>query len=239
MLTRGNRKLGLKHIWGFTLPSGTDAVCPGRTSICARSCYALRLEKLRPKVHKAYQRNLVMTKRRDFAQRMYYFVRAMRIRTVRIHIGGDFFSEEYARKWLQVIEKSPRTHFYFYTRSWRISPICVVLEEMASLPNCSAWYSCDSETGLPANVPPRVRLAWLQLDPLEQINSPVHLIFRDYPLRKHPVTHSSDAHICPEQDGLRRKQRITSESCQFCFMPRVSSHSKRVPLGMLNDSGKL
>lgn len=101
MLTRGNQKLGRRLIWGFTLPSGTDAVCPGRTEVCSRHCYSKRLEKLRPKVHKAYQRNLMLTKRRDFSRRVYHFLRAHRVRVVRIHVGGDFYSEEYARKWLE------------------------------------------------------------------------------------------------------------------------------------------
>jgi len=216
VLTRGNRKLGQKHIWGFTLPSGTDAVCPGRTASCSRYCYARRLERIRPKVHKAYRRNLALTKRQDFSRRVYHFVRAMRIRTVRIHVGGDFYSEEYARKWLQVIEKSPRTRFYFYTRSWRDPPIRAVLEQMAALPNCRAWYSCDQETGLPGALQPAIKVAWLQVERDEQIPAEVTMVFRRQGLRKLdlPMIRSK---VCPEQDGVTRPERVTCEQCQWCF----------------------
>jgi hypothetical protein len=38
---------------------------------------------------------------------------------VRIHTGGDFFSEAYFRAWLFVAKERPRTLFYFYTKSLR------------------------------------------------------------------------------------------------------------------------
>jgi hypothetical protein len=224
VLTRGNRKLGRKDIWGFTLPSGTDEVCPGRTFRCSHHCYARRLEKIRPNAHKAYRRNLHFSQRKDFPRRIYHFVRAMRIRTVRIHVGGDFYSDEYARKWLRVIQKSPKTRFYFYTRSWRIPPILAVLEQMACLPNCHAWYSCDQETGLPENVPASVRLAWLQVDEDEEIGTNVDLVFRRQGLRRLSLP-TIAAKVCPEQDGVVRSLPITCEQCQLCLRPGKSDSS--------------
>jgi hypothetical protein len=38
---------------------------------------------------------------------------------VRIHTGGDFFSQRYFDAWLEVARKRPRTTFYFYTKSLR------------------------------------------------------------------------------------------------------------------------
>ena len=218
MLTRGNQKLGHRHIWGFTLPSGTNAVCPGRTSVCSRHCYAVRLEKTRPKAHKAYRRNLLLTHRKDFIRRVYHFLRAFRVKIVRIHVGGDFYSEEYARKWLRIIAKSPRTRFYFYTRSWRATPIRAVLETMAEQPNCSAWYSCDQETGVPTNVLPGIRLAWLQLDPQEIIPEQVDLVFRRRGIRRLALPQIV-ARVCPEQDGVERPALVTCEQCQLCIRP--------------------
>lgn len=216
MLTLGNQKLGQKLIWGFTLPSGTDAVCPGRTTVCSRYCYSKRLEVLRPKVHKAYRRNLMLTKRKDFSRRVYHFVRAHRVRVVRIHVGGDFYSAEYAQKWLRIIEHSPRVRFYFYTRSWRDPPIRLVVEQMAALPNCSAWYSCDRETGVPEDVSPGIRLAWLQVVAHEVIPNQVDLVFRRHGLRRVPLL-TADSHICPEQDGIARSSKVTCQQCQLCI----------------------
>jgi hypothetical protein len=38
---------------------------------------------------------------------------------VRIHTGGDFFSQRYFDAWLEVARQRPRTMFYFYTKSLR------------------------------------------------------------------------------------------------------------------------
>jgi hypothetical protein len=38
---------------------------------------------------------------------------------VRIHTGGDFFSQRYFDAWLEVARQRPRTTFYFYTKSLR------------------------------------------------------------------------------------------------------------------------
>ena len=35
---------------------------------------------------------------------------------VRIHDGGDFFSEDYLRAWLRIIRTAPQTTFYCYTK---------------------------------------------------------------------------------------------------------------------------
>lgn len=35
---------------------------------------------------------------------------------VRIHDGGDFFSEDYLRAWLRIIQSTPGTTFYCYTK---------------------------------------------------------------------------------------------------------------------------
>lgn len=228
MLTRGNQKLGLKHIWGFTLPSGTDAVCPGRSEVCSRHCYAIRLEKTRPKAHKAYRRNLLRTHRKDFSRRVYHFLRAHRVKIVRIHVGGDFYSEEYARKWLRVIQHSPRTRFFFYSRSWRDPPIRAVVEAMAVLPNCSAWFSCDQETGLPLDVPPEVRLAWLQVEPEELIPEQVDLVFRRHGVRRLALPQIS-SRVCPEQDGVMRPAQVTCEQCQICIRPQSMLASGMLP----------
>ncbi len=222
MLTPGNRKLGLGNIWAFTLPSGTDATCPGRTIQCSRYCYARRLEVLRPNVHRAYRRNLQLTKQRHFVRRMYHYIRAMRIRTVRIHVGGDFYSEEYARKWLRIIKLNPRTRFYFYTRSWRDPPIRAVLEQMSEQSNCQAWFSCDQETGLPDGLSSKVRLAWLQVERFESIPTDVALVFRRHGLRKLtlPVI---DTRVCPEQDGVVRSKPVTCDQCQLCIRQDMQS----------------
>ena len=68
MLNPGNAKLGAKRrIWTFSLPSRTS--CPGRSPLCARHCYSAHVERRRPSVRRRYQRNLRLSRRRDFAAR--------------------------------------------------------------------------------------------------------------------------------------------------------------------------
>ena len=164
MLTPGNRKLGQHLIWGFGLPSGTAHICRGMTPTCRRHCYAVRMEQYRPGTASRYQKNLVLSKTKNFARQLRAFLIAHHIRVVRIHTGGEFYSATYARKWLAVMTRSSRVRFYLYTRAWRLPAIKTVLDEMAQQSNCRVWYSCDRDTGIPNEVPPNVRLAWLMVD---------------------------------------------------------------------------
>jgi hypothetical protein len=196
-------------------------LCPGSTPLCRRACYARQLERFRPKVRQAYARNLRLSRRRDFARRMTWFIRAHFVRVVRVHVGGDFYSARYARKWLKVMRRLRKVRFYFYTRSWRVPEIWPVLEAMAALPNCFAWFSCDTQTGLPGPLPARVRVAWLQTNQGDVSPGPVDLIFRNHPLRRRPpaMVLPMAGRVCPEQDGVRRAVKPTCERCQSCFRP--------------------
>jgi hypothetical protein len=95
-------------------------------------------------------------------------IRRKGVLVVRIHVAGDFFSVEYAAKWLAVMRQCPKVRFYFYSRSWRVPEIGLVLEQMAQLKNCRVWYSIDADTGIPPRVPVGVRLAYLQVEDDEQ-----------------------------------------------------------------------
>jgi hypothetical protein len=236
MLSPGNKKLGYSLIWSFSLPSGNPESCPGMSSLCQRHCYARRMENRRPKVQKAYARNLAFSQRDDFARRIRHYILAHDIRVVRLHVGGDFFCVEYAQKWLWIIKRLHRVKFFFYTRTWRDPPIRAVIEQMAMLPNCFAWYSCDRETGLPAGVPPRIRLAWLMVDADDTPPEPVDLIFRNYQLRREPLLRLNGNKVCPEQDGVARETHITCDRCQYCFRLSGNPSGDRIPLPLASTS---
>ncbi|MCE9564273.1 MAG: hypothetical protein K8U57_19695 [Planctomycetes bacterium] len=229
MLTRGNRKLGRNRIWSFTLPSGTPDTCPGITPTCQRHCYATALEQFRPTAAARYQQNLALTQRRDFATRMRAFLVAHAVRVVRVHVGGDFTSERYASAWCRVIRKSPGVQFYFYTRAWRVAEIKRVIDRMAELPNCRAWYSVDRDTGIPTDVPERVRLAWLATAPDDRPPPEVHLVFRIRRLRSLPVP-SDGPTICPTETPRSSERAVTCERCGHCWRP---SPGGRTPLTLV------
>jgi hypothetical protein len=226
MLTPGNKKLGGHLIWGFGLPSGTAAVCVGMTPTCRTHCYAIRTEVYRRTAARRYRRNLVLSRRRDFARRVRAFIVAQAVRVVRIHTGGDFYSPRYARKWLAVMRRCRRTRFFFYTRAWRVPAIRRVIDQMAALPNCRVWLSCDVGTGLAGAVPPGVRTAWLMTEPGELPPSGTHLVFRVRHLRSRPAPDTGPC-VCPAEDGIPRPRGATCDRCGYCWRPLPPG---RIPL---------
>jgi hypothetical protein len=225
MLCPGNRKLGgNRRIWTFSLPS--RSACPGRSPLCERHCYSWQTERRRAPVRLRYQRNLELSRRPDFAARMIAFIRRRRVRVVRAHVGGDFHDSGYARKWLAVMRRCRSTRFFFYTRSWRVPPVRRVLAAMARLDNVRAWFSCDRDAGVPARVPPRVRLAWLMAS-AQDLPPRADLVFRIRRLRSQvckrvPLPVLGAALVCPVENGATG-HRTSCERCGVCWRPLPAS----------------
>lgn len=231
MLTRGNRKLGNSRIWSFSLPSGTLETCPGMTNTCRSHCYAVAMARYRPGAFTRYQQNLMLSRRPEFARRMQAFLIAHAVRIVRVHVGGDFTSPRYARAWLRIMKQSPRVRFYFYTRAWRAPDIRRAIDRMAELPNCRAWYSVDRDSGVPTEVPTRVRLAWLATSIDDRPPPGIDLVFRIRRLRSVPVEVGSPP-VCPTEIPTRGQRVVTCERCGHCWRPNPAN---RIPLPLSNS----
>jgi hypothetical protein len=225
MLIQGNHKLGGRLIWSFSLPSARSDICSGMSSLCQEHCYSRRLEAIRPVVRTRYEANYQLSLAPNFARRVCAFLIKRKIAVVRLHVGGDFYSSEYAHKWLCVMRRLPQVRFYFYTRSWRNEAIALLLDRMATLPNCRAWYSCDHETSVPAIIPPGVRLAYLSVVPEDLPSAVAGLVFRIRRLRSQQATHMNTVRVCPAEDGVPRTQRVTCERCQLCWQPLLDASS--------------
>ena len=236
MLTPGNRKLGPHLIWGFGLPSGTAQVCPGLSPTCRRHCYAVRLEQYRPTAAARYRANLAASRAKGFARRVRAFLIAHHVRVVRVHTGGEFYSARYARKWLAVMRKSRRVRFFLYTRGWRLPAIKAVIDEIAGLPNVRVWYSCDRDTGVPADVPPTVRLAWLMTDEADLPPLGCHLVFRVHRLRADPNATAGGVQVCPAEDGDRP---TTCDRCGVCWRPLPEAVTDGVSLPVVARPGDI
>ena len=234
MLTQGNHKLGGRLVWSFSLPSARPDVCVGMSELCSRHCYARRMEGFRPAVLARYEVNRRLSLSPAFARRVRAFLVAHAVSVVRLHVGGDFYSVAYARKWLRVMRRSPRVRFYFYTRAWRDEAMRGVLGRMAELPNCRAWYSCDRETGVPSAIPPGVRLAWLSVAPDDVPPASASLAFRVRGLRRHEATHLGGVRVCPAEDGTPRAEPVTCERCQSCWQPLPAAGPVRMSLPLLS-----
>ena len=122
---------------------------------------------------------------------------------------------------------------FFYTRSWRDDAIRPVLEAMSQLPNCRAWYSCDRGTGIPASIPPRVRLAWLMTGDDDAPPPETHLIFRIRALRRRPQTRIQGVRVCPAEDGVTRKMQVTCDRCRLCWRSLSADPQHRISLPLI------
>lgn len=211
LLQQGNQKLGTAiHTW--SLPAGSEGCCPGASDVCRSVCYALKSRYLFTAVQERLAWNLEQCLRDDFVDRMVHEIRCKGVLVLRVHVAGDFFDEQYSRKWLGIMRKAPKVRYYWYTRSWRIEAIERVLREMAQLRQVRGWYSVDAETGVPASVPPGIRIAYLQTEPGEQPEL-ADLVFRTRRVRKErqPLTV-----VCPHETPQGREE-TNCGNCRRCW----------------------
>jgi hypothetical protein len=211
LLTRGNDKIGGK-IYAFNLPA--CATCPGQSAACA-SCYAQRGRWLFRNVRDALAWNYRLAQRQFFVAEMVEELRRRRVRVLRLHSSGDLFDAAYTRKWVEILTRSPDVVAYTYTRSWRVPAILPALVELAAVPNFRLWFSADADTGMPPEVPPGVRVAWLQEDEADALPAGVDLVFRVHRLRKTPRKRIGLTLVCPTEQG--REHTLTCSTCAHCW----------------------
>lgn len=113
-LSSGNSKMG--SIPSVSLP----AIKTCRLCDCHNKCYAKKLERLRPTVRKAYQRNLdILTSDPDTYWREVE-ASIMMSRFFRFHVSGDIPSEEYFRKMVEVAKRNPHCEILCFTKRYEI-----------------------------------------------------------------------------------------------------------------------
>jgi len=118
LLSRGNKKLPSSTAI-FNLPAGRT--CPNSTAQCRKFCYARKAERIYPAVLPFRMRNWDLTKQETFVALVSSELsRARTITTVRIHESGDFYSEDYFKKWIRIAEAHPNLIFYAYTKVPRL-----------------------------------------------------------------------------------------------------------------------
>ena len=156
-LSMGNTKVG--RVWTFSLPS--FVTCPGASAWCRQHCYAARFERLRGNCRRAYVRNLALSlePERFVAEMLESLPEDAPL--VRIHVGGDFYSPEYAQSWLEVCQERPQTRFWAYTHSWAVATLRPALEQLRSLSNVELLASLDPQMPPP---PESWRAAFIDID---------------------------------------------------------------------------
>jgi len=113
-----NSKLAKSGIYGFGL-------CPGQTCVkCSIKCYAVRgmYNTFSRTMTAMWDKNLERTKSRKFTTEVStYLWKHSKIKYVRIHPEGDFYSQEYLNKWIRVARLCPDVQFYAYTKALHLS----------------------------------------------------------------------------------------------------------------------
>jgi hypothetical protein len=150
--TKGNSYLP-KGTWSFNLPSGWS--CPHAKACLAFAdratgkivngkeqefrCYSATVERY-PAVRKQVWDNFDSLKRLNHGEIVRMLLEALphKATHVRIHGGGDFFSQNYFDAWLEVCRKRPNVQFWAFTKSlpfWvaRIEEIPINLALTASV----------------------------------------------------------------------------------------------------------
>jgi len=204
-LSQENGKLG--HVQSFSITPHMD--CPGETAECAAICYAAKGTSLYfGGPYWAHNSSLV----RENPAKILDLVPIIRGPMFRIHVGGDFFSPEYVEAWTKVAILRPDTHFWTYTRSWRIPIILPELIELSSLPNVTVWASCDRGTGEP---PVGFKRAWLALTDTDTPPYPVDLVFRA--VREARMPRMEGVVVCPVENGIKAGKEMNCKKCGICF----------------------
>lgn len=115
-------------VYNFGIPayrSNTGlTTCPFAKD-CIKGCYAKQGAYVWGNVAQAFEKRLATTLLPSFVDEMSEEIdRALRSAAkkdktlvIRIHDSGDFYSEAYLAKWLEIIEAFPMVRFYSYTKS--------------------------------------------------------------------------------------------------------------------------
>ena len=93
MLTEGNDHIG-RAIWAFSIPA--VMTCPGMTLACTIACYAMKFLFMHAKQNlDRHERHLPAGPAQpdQFARDMILEIRFKRVKILRIHVAGDFFSD--------------------------------------------------------------------------------------------------------------------------------------------------
>lgn len=213
MLIRpGNTKLG--EVPCFSLLA--LETCPGSTEICRASCYATKRFFKMGNVRRAHRRNWEASQESDFVSKMIDEIRQMELELLRVHVAGDFYDEEYVRKWIKIAKACPEVSFYTYTRSWREQELVPALMQLSMVKNFTLWWSCDKETdaidGRPPVVP-GIRVAYMQAEHGELIPEYTDLVFR---VKRDTIEKFVDGHmVCPAENGIKPKTHC--DQCAMCW----------------------
>ena len=115
LLSNQNAKLG--RLSSFSLPLSS---CDKEMSKeCKKYCYANYMKRLYPAWQKKMEYNYRVAKSDKFVERINHELKEASV-YIRIHVSGDFYSQEYLEKWFKIARDNPKQVFYCYTKSIKL-----------------------------------------------------------------------------------------------------------------------
>ena len=140
-LSRGNSKLS-KTIgcWSIT-PIKSCLNCEQ----CKKSCYALSPYRRWETVRQAWDKRFQLAKNNEHIGLInLQLKRTRKIKTVRIHVAGDFFSQDYVDSWIEIARANPLKKFYSYSKVFDL----LDLSNIENLPNVNLINSIAEDGGI-------------------------------------------------------------------------------------------
>lgn len=139
-ISNGNIKMGA--IQSVSLP----AIKTCRDCLCKEKCYAAKLERFRPSVRNAYQRNLDILLNAPEAYWREVEAAVMTNRYFRFHISGDIPTIDYLRRMIDIAKRNQHCEILCFTK--RYEYVNQLLAEGVELPNnlhliFSAWVGLE------------------------------------------------------------------------------------------------
>ena len=140
-LKKTSKELGLRVFnFGITAykTSKGKLTCPFADA-CIKFCYAQKGAYIWSNVAKVFEQRYELTKQDNFIDIMKSEIIKKRVDFLRVHDSGDFYSNKYFLKWMQIANELPNVKFYAYTNS-----ISIVKNNSNSIPNNFDFIFSDS-----------------------------------------------------------------------------------------------
>jgi len=149
MLQKGNRKLP-KSTGIFNIPA--IKTCPN-CGTCKEFCYARKAERMYPNALPYRERMLELSKKPSFVSDMVAVIIKSKVKTIRIHESGDFYSQSYVDNWTDIARQLPDIQFYAYTKSIHLD-----FDARPSNMRIISSVPCDSLDGIALIVNKNIKL---------------------------------------------------------------------------------
>ena len=117
LLVSGKLKLD-KSIYTFSIPH--IITCPNHSQ-CSTNCYAVKCYEAYDQAKTIWDRNYELSKDTyNFSRSITSEIKRRKIKTVRIHVSGDYYNRTYLESWRLIAYYNPKTFFYGYSRCFDI-----------------------------------------------------------------------------------------------------------------------